>query len=230
MIVAENRNEVESTQTAIAPDLIRQINEAHSNCERAAQSAVGHAVRCGELLLQAKAAVPHGEWLVWLAENTQVNERTAQLYMRLARELPKLDPSKAQRVADLPLREALRLIAGPHVPSDADLFQACRQTIEHVRELEKLCLDALQSGEGCFVPEWALYELVQETQSAWGERAGARLENATLGEAVRVQREAREIQNAAAQMTILAEMCLGALLNQIEAEQATDGSEAVSNG
>ena len=114
MIIAENRNEVEPvadpSQQAIVPDLARQINQAHRQCERAAQSAVGHAVRCGELLLQAKAAVPHGEWLPWLAANCECSERTAQTYMRIARELPKLDPSKAQRVADLPLREVARLL------------------------------------------------------------------------------------------------------------------------
>ena len=39
--------------------------------------------------------------------------------MRLARKLPKLHPAKAQRVADLPLREALAAIAGDCWPLPA---------------------------------------------------------------------------------------------------------------
>ena len=55
--------------------------------------------------------LPHGQWLPWLEANCQVSGRSAQAYMRVARELPKLEGSKAQRVADLPLREAVRLLA-----------------------------------------------------------------------------------------------------------------------
>lgn len=70
-----------------------------------------HACEAGERLIQAKAMLPHGQWLPWLEANCEVSERSAQAYMRVARELPKLEGSKAQRVADLPLREAVRLLA-----------------------------------------------------------------------------------------------------------------------
>ncbi len=94
-------------------DLARRIKEEHQACRDAAQSAVEHAVAAGQLLLEAKAGLPHGQWLPWLNERCDVSERTAQVYMRLARELPKIEPGKAQRVADLPLRQALKELAEP---------------------------------------------------------------------------------------------------------------------
>ena len=40
--------------------------------------------------------------------------------MRLAREVPKLDAENAQRVADLPLREAIKALAGPKATASPD--------------------------------------------------------------------------------------------------------------
>ena len=231
MTIAENRNDVDTTAGHIeTTTLAQQINQAHRQCEHAARSAVTHAVRCGELLLHAKAAVPHGGWLPWLAENTQVNERTAQLYMRLARELPKLDPSKAQRVADLPLREALRFIAGPPVLSDNELFEVCLQSIADACGAEELCFEAFRADGRMFVPAEELYEAVQGTMNVWGERVKTRLESASqIGDVVVVIREAQKLQNAAGQMTILAECCLGAVLTKMEAVKATDNCEVMSH-
>ncbi len=92
-------------------EIAQRISNEHQACRNAAQSAVEHAICAGELLLEAKSKVPHGHWLSWLEGNCGIAERTAQAYMRLARELPKLEPGKAQRVADLPFRQALSAIA-----------------------------------------------------------------------------------------------------------------------
>lgn len=81
-------------------------------CEEAeghARSAVAAAREAGAMLIEAKGIAGHGNWLPWLAENCGMSERTAQGYMKLAR----LDEVKAQRVAYLPLRAALREIAKP---------------------------------------------------------------------------------------------------------------------
>lgn len=94
--------------------LVKDIESAHERAIGAATTAVAAARRVGELLLQAKPLVSHGGWLQWLAAeraagNITFSDRTAQAYMRLAG----ADP---QRVADLPLREAMRLIAAPAKP------------------------------------------------------------------------------------------------------------------
>ena len=76
------------------------------------------ALAAGALLIEAKKQVAHGEWENWLESNCQVAPRTAQSYMRLFKQLPLLEDSKAQRVADLPLREVMRAIAtDPAKPS-----------------------------------------------------------------------------------------------------------------
>jgi hypothetical protein len=90
----------------VTADLAARINEAHALATKCAASAVEHAQRAGELLLEAKAAVKHGEWQGWLVANVQFSERSARNYLRIARELPLLPEAKRQRVATLPLRKA----------------------------------------------------------------------------------------------------------------------------
>jgi hypothetical protein len=92
-------------------ELAHAINREHDLARQTFKTALHHAIKAGELLRKARAKVGHGAWLPWLQENCHISERTAQAYMRLAREFPKLDSAKAQRVADLPLRTALQEIA-----------------------------------------------------------------------------------------------------------------------
>jgi Protein of unknown function (DUF3102) len=65
--------------------LAEQINTEHRACEVAVASAVEHAIRCGELLVEAKREASHGNWLPWLQENFEGSHDTAQVYMRLHR-------------------------------------------------------------------------------------------------------------------------------------------------
>lgn len=91
-------------------ELARQINAAHSACEQAMTTGMQHALTAGSLLLQAKVECPHGTWTTWLSENCQFSERTAQAYMRVAKELPEANP---QRVALLSFRQVLKELARP---------------------------------------------------------------------------------------------------------------------
>ena len=90
--------------------LAAEINNEHS----AFVSGLAHAVKAGELLLQAKAIVAHGDWASWLADNVTFSERTARGYMRVAEHWPEL--SKTATVADLTLRGALQLLSKPRIP------------------------------------------------------------------------------------------------------------------
>ncbi len=83
------------------------IHGEHEAAQRCASEAVAHAIRCGELLIEAKAALPHGDFGAWLAANVAFSGRTARGYMRLAG----MDEAKRQRVADMSLREAIASIA-----------------------------------------------------------------------------------------------------------------------
>jgi hypothetical protein len=46
-----------------------------------------HYRQVGEMLLEAKDQVPHGGWGGWLSKNFELNPRTAQQYMRMARDI-----------------------------------------------------------------------------------------------------------------------------------------------
>jgi hypothetical protein len=130
------------------PDLAARIKAEHE----AVGAAMKHAIAAGELLAEAKSKVPHGEWLPWLEANCEMSERTAQAYMRIARELGKLEPAKAQRVADLSVRDALRSFStatgaarlSPEgldqalAKAEADGCMPLDQTIRHIRRDERL--------------------------------------------------------------------------------------------
>lgn len=93
---------------SLAHDICREHEHAYGK----AREALEHARRAGELLIEAKAVVEHGQWLPWLATNVPFSERTAQGYMRLASRWPELE-AKSATVADLPLRAALKALAEP---------------------------------------------------------------------------------------------------------------------
>jgi hypothetical protein len=114
-------------------ELAAQINEEHQRCVEAARTAVEHARKAGELLIQAKAALPHGDWLPWLKNSFPFSQRTAQDYMLVARSLPRLLEANPQCAADLTgpgglsLRKVLKLLSpsssggsGGDEPPDAE--------------------------------------------------------------------------------------------------------------
>jgi hypothetical protein len=70
--------------SALVPvDLVERIEREHSAANRDARSALEHAVRCGELLTEAKATVEHGAWLPWIEEHLSFGARQAQKYVRI---------------------------------------------------------------------------------------------------------------------------------------------------
>lgn len=88
-------------------------------------------VDIGLRLIEAKEMLSHGEWLPWLEAQAQFSEKTAQNYMRVAREFP-----NPQLVADLGVRKALALLELP--PSERESFAEENNVIDMTsRELEK---------------------------------------------------------------------------------------------
>jgi hypothetical protein len=94
-------------------DLAARIRAEHEAATQTLKDGLRHAIAVGKLLIEAKAQpqLKHGQWLPWLAEHCAISERSAQAYMRVARSLGRLEESKAQRVADLSYRDALRSLA-----------------------------------------------------------------------------------------------------------------------
>ena len=95
------------------PDLAQAIDREHEAALTAARTAIEHAAECGRLLLQAKPAVPHGEWLQWLEANTSVSARQSQRYMRLATAALE---GKYDATSHLTIEGALKAIADQREP------------------------------------------------------------------------------------------------------------------
>jgi hypothetical protein len=113
------------------PGLAVEIRAEVQATEADLHSAVGHAIKAGELLIEAKARCGHGEWLPWLGENFEFSRRHAQRFMQMAANatsvshLPSVNaalkeltpPATTRRVAQpLPLHPACE--AFPWLPDD----------------------------------------------------------------------------------------------------------------
>jgi hypothetical protein len=90
--------------------LAAQIKTEHLAVEQSLKAGVEHARHAGELLLNAKMQVKHGEWLPWLKMNCKISEWSAQSYMRIAARYEELK-AKSGTVTDLSYRDALKLLA-----------------------------------------------------------------------------------------------------------------------
>jgi Protein of unknown function (DUF3102) len=93
------------------PDLAERIEGAHRSATRYAKNAIEFATICGQLLLEAKAQVAHGQWLPWVDANLSFGHRQAQKYMRLAEHPDAL--SNANSNALLTIDSAIAAIARP---------------------------------------------------------------------------------------------------------------------
>jgi hypothetical protein len=64
--------------------LAQQINTEHQLVLSSGQSTMAHAVRTGELLIDAKKKCKHGQWLPWVEANCEFTRFTAHRYMKAA--------------------------------------------------------------------------------------------------------------------------------------------------
>ena len=94
------------------PVIAEEIKRAHADTRAAARFSAERAMEAGRLLIEAKAALGHGEWLPWLRTNVLMSERTARGYMALAK-----SGLKTATVADLGLRASLARVARRKGPS-----------------------------------------------------------------------------------------------------------------
>lgn len=112
-----------------------------------AKRAGGEAIlTIGRGLIEAKSLLTHGEWLPWLEERVEFSERTAQNFMRLAREysnpqtLADLGASKALALLALPAEEREEFISTAHVVDGEEKATAelsARQLAQAIRDKEQ---------------------------------------------------------------------------------------------
>jgi hypothetical protein len=93
-------------------DLAARIRAEHEAAGGALKRSLQHAIAAGELLLEAKAQLKHGQWLPWL-ESCGISERTAQRYIRLVHNREAIE-AKSDNMSDLSVSGALAMIAAPN--------------------------------------------------------------------------------------------------------------------
>lgn len=137
--------------------LATAIQSEHDAATTAARTAIEHAIRCGELLTEAKAQVPHGGWAGWLAEHFPASDRTARGYMRLAAHADEL--ADRQALADLGIEGALRELAAPREDADRANAAACPRPVHWALDRVPPMTAAERHGlrksireHGCLVP------------------------------------------------------------------------------
>jgi Protein of unknown function (DUF3102) len=90
-------------------DLAARIAEEHEAVALATRKTLTHAIAAGELLIEAKPHIKHGEWGYWLREKCKLPPRSATKYAKLARGRAIIE-SQIGLGADLTINTALRLL------------------------------------------------------------------------------------------------------------------------
>lgn len=84
------------------------------------QQAAVNIIEIGRRLMRAKEVLPHGAWGKWLEERVEFTDRTAQRFMRAAKEFSNatamsgLSQTKVFAILDVPAEEREQFIERPH--------------------------------------------------------------------------------------------------------------------
>ncbi len=118
-------------QTMAPPPQARSIEVITGEILDAKRTGGEAILTIGRCLIEAKELLPHGEWKAWLEESVEFSERSAQRFMRLAREW-----SNPTTLSDLGASKALMLLALPE--SERDSFVQDHNVIDmSARQLEQ---------------------------------------------------------------------------------------------
>jgi hypothetical protein len=92
-------------------DLRERLKAEHAAVVSAIQGALAHAMAAGDILIEAKRQLDHGDWLPFL-ESCDIEPRTAQRYMQVARHREEIE-ANTTRVSHLSIRDALAQLKTP---------------------------------------------------------------------------------------------------------------------
>ena len=196
-------------QTMAPPAEVRTIETITGDILEAKRQGGEAILTIGRCLIEAKDMLSHGEWLPWLSDQVEFSERTAQKFMRLAREW-----SNPSTLADLGASKALMLLALPE--GEREQFVEDHNVIDmSARQLEQAIRDrdeARQAAEAA------------KADAAAAEQARAKMEEDMKLLNVRLS-GAQEDREQAAQAIAKLEEELGELKSRpvdVAVEQVTD--------
>lgn len=140
--------------------IVNEINNQHELFIGSLKRARAHAIRCGQLLIEQKKKLSHGEWLPWIMANLSFKKSMAENYMHLAR--------NSQRVGNLPEDTPVRQLLSSLKPLETEekllptrvTEDGTRTPPPELRYLEDAEeeLDDVVDGEYAFNPTKLQYE------------------------------------------------------------------------
>lgn len=167
------------------------------------RQAGGAIIEIGKRLLEAKAQLGHGEWLPWLREKVDISERSAQNFMRLAREY-----FKSADIADLGASKALALLALPE--TERAEFAAETHTVNGVEKTASE-MTARELREAIQARDRALLEAREaDARAKSAEESRVKME-ADMRQLKELQQRAREAEEEKGRQLQAAEAELQAL-------------------
>jgi len=151
----------------------RTIENITSEILRLKTDAGNAIIGIGQRLIEAKELLPHGEWLPWLNDQVEFSERTAQDFMRLAREW-----SNPQTLADFGKAKALKLLLLPSAERE-EFMQTHDVPNMSTRELDEAIRERDEARKAAEASEKKLEELnkaFEESQTALEDEHARTLE------------------------------------------------------
>lgn len=162
-----------------------------------AKRAGGEAIlTIGRCLIEAKDMLRHGEWLPWLSERVELSERTAQKFMKLAREW-----SNPNTLADLGASKALILLALPEGERDSFLEEnnvidmSARQLEQAIKERDEARSAAEHAAADQRAAEQARDKMAEDMRLLNARLSGAREEREqAIQDITRLEAELAEVK------------------------------------
>lgn len=177
----------------------------------------------GRCLMEAKEMLPHGEWLPWLNEQVELSERTAQKFMRLAREW-----SNPSALADLGATKVLMLLALPKeerddfVEDNNIVDMTTRQLEQAIRERDEARKAAEEAKAEASTAEQARAKMAEDMALLNARLAGAREDHErALQDVGKLEKELAELKDRPV------EVAVETVVDQEAIEKAT--AEAVAD-
>ena len=161
----------------------------------------------GRCLIEAKEALPHGEWGAWLGERVEFSERTASRFMRLSREW-----TNRSALSDLGATKALTLLALP--PEEREEFISATHTVDG-EEKSVIDMSARQLEQAIKDRKDALEQLGAAQQAADDAKKSAE-ESAAQLEAVK--KELAELKAKQVDVAVAVSVADQEMIEQAKAE------------
>ena len=158
----------------------------------------------GRCLIEAKDMLSHGEWLPWLNEQVELSERTAQKFMKLAREW-----SNPSALADLGATKVLMLLALPKderdnfVEDNNIVDMTTRQLEQAIKDRDEARKAAEEAKADAATAEQARAKMAEDMALLNARLAGAREDQEmAVQAAARLERELAELKSKPVEVAV----------------------------